>query len=72
MKSSHENSIICYSNLNFYEPGMEKYISLNVARLSPVQCAVNLPEPAKVERDNTNGLLLRIVLSALVIMCKNI
>lgn len=24
-----------------YIPGIEKYMSLNVARLSPVQCAVN-------------------------------
>ena len=49
---------------------MEKYISLNDERLSPVQCAVNLPEPAKVERDKTNGRFLRIVLSALTIKCQ--
>lgn len=44
---------------------MEKYISSNVARLSPVQCAVNLPEPANVDRDKTKGRLLRMVFSAL-------
>ncbi len=33
--------------------------------MSPVQCAVYLPEPANVERDKTNGRLLRIVFNAL-------
>jgi hypothetical protein len=46
-------------------PGMEKYMSSNVARLSPVQCAVKRPEPAKVERDRTNGRFFRMVFSAL-------
>jgi hypothetical protein len=45
-------------------------MSLNVERLSPVQCAVNLPEPEKVERDKTNGRFPRIVLSALIIKCQ--
>jgi hypothetical protein len=46
-------------------PGIEKAISANVARLSPVQWAVNWPEPANVERDKTNGRFLRIVFNAL-------
>ena len=46
-------------------PGMEKYISSNVARLSPVQCAVYCPEPANVERDKTNGRFFRMVFKAL-------
>ncbi len=45
--------------------GIEECSSSNEARLSPVQCAVNWPEPANVERDNTNGRLLRIFVIAL-------
>ena len=37
----------------------------NEAPLSPVQCAVYLPEPANVERDRTNGRLLRMAFIAL-------
>jgi hypothetical protein len=39
--------------------------SSNEERLSPVQCAVYLPEPAYVERDKINGRLLRIDVMAL-------
>ncbi len=46
-------------------PGIEKAISSNVARLSPVQWAVNWPEPANVERDKTNDRFWRIVCNAL-------
>ena len=45
--------------------GMDQVSSPNEALLSPVQCAVKWPEPANVERDNTNGRLLRIVVIAL-------
>jgi len=45
--------------------GIEEYRSSNEAPLSPVQCVVNLPEPANVERDKTNGRFLRIVVIAL-------
>jgi hypothetical protein len=31
--------------------------SSHVAALSPVQCAVYLPEPTKVDLESTNGLL---------------
>jgi hypothetical protein len=47
-------------------------MSGNVARLSPVQCAANLPEPANVERDKTNGRVLRFVFSALLNMYRSL
>jgi hypothetical protein len=39
---------------------IEECRSTNEERLSPVQCVVYRPEPTNVERDNTNGRLLRI------------
>ena len=41
-------------------------MSSNEARLSPVQCAANCPEPANVERERTNGRWFRTVLNALL------
>jgi hypothetical protein len=63
---------VVYFPSNKDKPDIEKTISANVARLSPVQCAPNRPEPANVERDKTNGRFLRIVVSALLNMCTDI
>jgi hypothetical protein len=59
-------SVCLLSSVNCeYIPGIEKYISTNVARLSPVQWAAYWPDPGDVERDKTNGRLRRIAFNAL-------
>lgn len=47
-KNSH-TTIAFY--LNYYPPGIDLVRSCQVEKLSPVQCAVYLPLPAKVDLD---------------------
>ena len=49
-------------------PGILKYMSSAVARLSPVQCPVCTPEPANVDRDMMNDRTFCLIFSSAVLV----